>query len=287
MLARRDLPQEYRDWNRKWGATSNQRAALVRSLATISSSTSATRHNPLLTRVRGPFAFQQNSSTRLYEYPWVHHLLSQEGQQSRVLEIGGALSGLQFILAKEGHEVHNVDPFVDYGTGRYFSQPGTGSVRVDPADPADPVVRHAALNRAFATDVLLHRSALPEAELTGTFSAAYCVSTIEHLSPADIEATLVTLKQLMAPGGLVVLTVDLFLNLTPFCSRTTNEWGSNVSVARLDELLGYTMVAGDPRELYGYPAFSADDIQARLDEFAIGVAYPQMAQLVAFRAPAD
>jgi hypothetical protein len=75
------------------------------------------------------------------------------------------------------------------------------------------------------------------------------------------------------------------LNLTPFCSRTTNVWGSNASVAWIDELLGYTMVAGDRCELYGYPEFSTDQILSRLDEFAIGIYYPQMAQLVSFKAP--
>jgi hypothetical protein len=85
----------------------------------------------------------------------------------------------------------------------------------------------------------------------------------------------------------VVLTIDLFLNLTPFCSRTTNMWGANASVAWIDELLGYTMVAGDRAELYGYQEFSTDRILSRLEEFAIGAGYPQLAQMVTFRAPGD
>jgi len=189
---------------------------------------------------------------------------------SRIIEIGGALSGLQFVLAKHGHEVHNVDPFYDYGSGEY---------------EIDPVARHSALNRAFGTDVRLHRATLPTAKLEGSFSAAVCVSTLEHLSPENIQATLETLKTLVSPGGLVVLTVDLFLNLRPFCARTTNSWGSNTSVAWLEELLGYTMVSGDRSELYGYQEFSTDRILGQLEEFAIGAGYPQLAQLVAFQAP--
>lgn len=218
--------------------------------------------------MRGSFAFQNNSPTRAYEYPWAYYQMAGLGP-SRILEIGGALSGLQFVLAKDGHEVHNVDPFSDYGSGGY---------------DVDPVARHASLNRAFGTNVVLHRSTLPEAELDSSFSAVFCISTLEHLPPESIEATLSAVKKLMAPGGLVVLTVDLFLNLVPFCGRTSNRWGINASVAWIEDVLGYQMVTGERAELYGYEDFSTDDILSRLDEFAINVEYPQMAQLVTFRA---
>jgi len=263
MLARRDLPQEYALWNRRWAAPYGRQSPAVALL------------KPLGRRctqwARGPFAFQGNTITRSYEYPWAYHQLTALGP-SRILEIGGALSGLQFVLAKNGYEVHNVDPFFDYGKGDYTF---------------DPVARHTSLNRTFGTNVALHRSTLPEANLDGGFSAAVCISTLEHLPPESIRATLAAVKSLLRPGGLVVLTIDLFLNLTPFCSRTTNIWGANASVAWIDELLGYTMVAGDRAELYGYHEFSTDRILSRLDEFAIGAGYPQLAQLVSFRAPGD
>jgi hypothetical protein len=255
MLARRDLPREYALWNRTWAAPDGRRWPAIALLKPFG--------RPVR-RARGPFAFQGNTTTRTYEYPWAYHQLAGLGS-SRILEIGGALSGLQFVLAKRGYEVHNIDPFLDYGGGSY---------------DIDPVAEHAALNRTFGTEVVLHRSTLPEARLTGTFSAAVCISTLEHLPPESIRATLEAVKSLLSPGGLVVLTIDLFLNLTPFCNRQTNIWGTNVSVAWVDELLGYTMVAGDRSELYGYQEFSTDRILARLEEFAIGAGYPQLAQLV-------
>jgi SAM-dependent methyltransferase len=270
MLARRELPEDYRQWNNTWGAPDGQHRKAIENLGRLPASVrEVVLRSPRVQRERGPFAFQPNTSTRSYEYPWTYFQLANLGP-SRILEIGGALSGLQFVLAKDGHDVHNVDPFFDYGVGEY---------------DVDPIAEHASLNRVFGTNVTLHRATLPEADIAGTFSAAICVSTIEHLSSGDIEATLRAVKRLLAPGGLVVLTVDLFLNLTPFCSRTTNVWGSNASVAWIDELLGYTMVAGDRSELYGYPEFSTDQILSRLDEFAIGIYYPQMAQLVSFKAP--
>jgi 2-polyprenyl-3-methyl-5-hydroxy-6-metoxy-1,4-benzoquinol methylase len=261
MLARRELPSEYALWNRNWAAPYGRRSPAVTLLKPLGSRR--------FRRIRGPFAFQGNTSTRTYEYPWAYYQLADLGA-SRVLEIGGALSGLQFVLAKHGHEVHNVDPFFDYGRGDY---------------DFDPVAEHAALNRTFGTNVVLHPSTLPEADLVGGFSAAVCISTLEHLPPASIQATLAAVKSLLHPGGLVVLTIDLFLNLTPFCSRTTNVWGTNTSVAWIEELLGYTMVSGDRAELYGYREFSTDCILSRLEEFAIGAGYPQLAQLVSFRAP--
>ncbi len=279
MLARRELPAQYAQWNRVWGAPYGRRwPNAVRNRVLGSSDgpgwppaiglLEKIDNLPPVHRMRGSFAFQNNSPTRSCEYPWAYYQMAGLGP-SRILEIGGALSGLQFVLAKDGHEVHNVDPFFDYGSGDYG---------------VDPIAKHAALNRAFGTNVVLHRSTLPEAGLDGSFSAVFCISTLEHLPPESIEATLSAVKKLMAPGGLVVLTVDLFLNLVPFCGRTSNKWGTNASVAWIEDLLGYEIVTGNRAELYGYKDFSTDDILSRLEEFAINVEYPQMAQLVTFRA---
>lgn len=281
MLARRELPAEYEAWNGMWGSPWGRRALalpfeggrydIVTQVVERLPQSARTRmlRAPRLMKARGPFAFQPNTSTRGYEYPWAFHQVHGSGP-SRILEIGGALSGLQFVLAKSGHEMHNVDPFLDYGKGSYES---------------DPIAEHATLNQTFGTDVVLHRATLPEANITGPFSAVLCISTIEHLSEKDIVATLSAAKELLIPGGLLVLTVDLFLNLEPFSDRKTNQWGDNTSIAWIEELIGYEMVAGDRSELYGYPEFSVTNILSRLEEFAISNQYPQMAQLVAFRAP--
>jgi 2-polyprenyl-3-methyl-5-hydroxy-6-metoxy-1,4-benzoquinol methylase len=261
VLARQKLPDHYAQWNRAWGAPYGRWLSAAAPLKKLD-------NHSLVRRLRGPFAFQDNSSTRAYEFPWAYHQLTGLGP-SRIVEIGGALSGLQFVLAKDGHEVHNVDPFFDYGRGDYT---------------VDPVTAHASLNRAFGTNVILHKSTMPESDLTDKFSAVICVSTLEHLPPESIEATISAVKQLMAPGGLLILTLDLFLNLEPFCNRTTNIWGINSSVAWIEDLLGYELITGDRSELYGYKEFSTDDILSRLDEFAINTGYPQMAQLVTFRA---
>ena len=281
MLARRELPPEYETWNGRWGSPWGHRARAFPFEGgrneTLTEFIERFPHrvrtpillNPRLKKARGPFAFQPNTSTRGYEYPWAFHQIKGLGP-SKVLEIGGALSGLQFVLSQSGYEVHNVDPFLDYGKGQYEN---------------DPLADHAALNQAFGTDVVLHRTTLPEADLTGPFSAVLCISTIEHLSESDIASTLTAAKKLLAPGGLLVLTVDLFLNLEPFSDRKTNQWGDNTSIAWIEELVGYEMIAGDRSELYGYSEFSVTKILSRLEEFAISNQYPQMAQLVTFQSP--
>ena len=281
MLARREAPPEFERWNSTWGAPWGRHVVSVpldgsrrEKLVDYVERLPGRLRRPVLqsaqaNRIRGPFAFQPNTSTRAYEYPWAFHQVRRLGP-SRILEVGGALSGLQFVLAKSGYEVHNVDPFFDYGSGQY---------------EVDPIAEHAALNRSFGTDVNLHRATLPEANLSGQFSAVLCISTIEHLAEQDIASTLNAAKEILAPGGLLVLTVDLFLNLEPFCDRKANQWGSNASIAWIEELVGYEMVFGDYSELYGYPEFSPARILSRLEEFAISSQYPQMAQLITFRAP--
>lgn len=268
MLARRILPDEFARFNERHGAPVGRHQFLADQVARGGAPGRHLLQTAPARRWRGPFAFQWNTRTRAYEYPWVHQQLAL-APGSRILEIGGALAGLQFVLDLEGHQVHNVDPFLDFGDGGY---------RID------PLVEHAALNRAFSTHVTLHRSTLPEADLDGRFDAVVCVSTIEHLDEAQIEATLDAARRLLVPGGLVVLTVDLFLDVVPFTDETTNRWGSNVSVAWLRKVLGDAeLVAGIPEELYGLEGFSPRGILSRLEEFAMGSEYPQLAQLMSFR----
>jgi 2-polyprenyl-3-methyl-5-hydroxy-6-metoxy-1,4-benzoquinol methylase len=270
MLARRKLPPEYWRWNATWGSPQGRHVQVTRLVQLVAPGASAAlRHRTLLARSLGPFGFQTNSSTRAFEYPWAYHQLASVGP-CRVLEIGGALSGLQFVLAKEGFRVHNVDPFFDYGDGDYN---------------LDPAARHAFLNRTFGTDVVLHRTTLPESRLSGPFDAVVCVSTIEHLSDHDIEETLKLAKDLVVPGGLLVFTVDLFLNVSPFCSPADNVYGTNISIARLQQILGAEIEAGDRNELFGFDEFSTDRVLSELDELALNDAYPQLAQLVSFRSP--
>jgi len=265
MLARAIQSKQFEEWNRKWGSP-YRKFKVLKALNQLP----FLKRSSTLRRAIGPFGFQFNTVTRAVEYPWTYFQL-MNGERATILEIGGALSGLQFVLSMEGHEVHNVDPFFDYGLGDYG---------------IDPLVEHAQLNRIFEANVVLHKTTLPELELERRFDAVICVSTIEHMGEEDIAATLRSAKELLVPGGLLVLTVDLFLDVVPFTTSPVNKWGTNVSIAWMQEILGFEMVAGTRAELYGYDEFSSEDILRDVKEYAANKNYPQLAQLVAFQSPA-
>jgi SAM-dependent methyltransferase len=213
----------------------------------------------------GPFGFQPNNTTRLIEYPWAYHVAPWR-RGLRVIEVGGALSGFQFVLARSGAHVINVDPFLDYGGGGYAKH---------------PAALHATLNRYFGTSVRLLLSTLPEARLESeSCDRVYCLSTIEHLGAAEVTSIVREVGRVLRPGGLFVLTIDLFLNLHPFTARTRNEWGSNISVADLVTESGMNLVFGEERELCGFEAFAAHRILENLECYLIGELYPALVQMV-------
>jgi SAM-dependent methyltransferase len=187
----------------------------------------------------------------------------------RVVEIGGGLSGFQFVVASLGCDVLNVDPGME-AHGRGWP--------VD-ADAIDSV------NRAFGTRVRLHPGVLSDAPIAdGSCDVVYGISVVEHIPPGEIVGTLREAYRILRPGGHLVLTVDLFLNLRPFCSRTSNEFGTNVSVCELVESADFELVFGDRRELLGYPEFDPDRVLSILDELFVGV-YPSLAQCLVLRRP--
>ena len=53
-------------------------------------------------------------------------------------------------------------------------------------------------------------------------------------------------------GGMFVLTCDLFLNLSPFCSRTQNEYGVNQNLKSLIDENLWEIEVGDRKCLFGF-----------------------------------
>jgi SAM-dependent methyltransferase len=188
------------------------------------------------------------------------------------VDLGGGLSGFQFTVAKGGSMVTNVDPFSDYGS----------MIGYDALDPEQAIAR---LNRIFRTSVRLERRDLVAAALPAhSVDVVYCISTLEHLDAEARAATLREVARVLGPGGRLVLTVDLFLDLAPFTTRASNRYGTNVDLAEVVEQSGLTLEAGRPSELFGFPDFDADRVQANLSEYLIG-GYPAMAQCLILRQP--
>ena len=264
MLARRTAVSDFAAWNERWqapfGPTWGSELPIEERLSED------------VARRLGPFAFQPNNTTRAVEYPWAFGMVQVEGRS--VLEIGGALSGFQFVLARSGADVTNVDPFVDYGS--------EGEL------PGDPEALHAVLNRIFGTAVRLERSTLAEADLdSNSFDCAFCISTLEHVPEDEIRRMTHEVRRVLRPGGRFVVTVDLFLDVAPFAQAQRNRWGTNISIRDLVEQSGMGLVVGDRRELMGFPEFDPERIRARLDDYYVGEWYPTLVQMLVLEKDAD
>jgi len=266
VIGRRALPEEYKDFNARWGAP----AGLP-----------GTWNVPLQKRLDdpcaeyGPFAFQIAGGTRVFEYPWVY-LAADAAPGSRVLDVGGCVGGLQYVFALEGCQVVNVDPF-DETSGGWPS----GSARI-----VLPPDMHERLNKVFGTDVELVRKRLQDADLAeGSFDRVICVSVLEHLEQVDAQDLVAAAGRLLAPGGIFVATVDLFLDLEPFGVLSRNFFGTNIDVAALVERSGMELVTGDRRELFGFPEFDRDRIVSMLDELLISYRDPVVSQALVLRKP--
>jgi SAM-dependent methyltransferase len=262
MIACHELPQQYRDWNRKhsapFGWWPGWRSTIFRDLPLAASS-----------RLFGPFSIQTNNTFRVFEYPWAFHAAALK-QGQRVLEIGGGLSGFQFALSRMGCKVVNIDPgMVAKGNKGW------------PCDNATMT----SLNRAFGTDVELRNCTVGEAALEPEqYDRAFSISVLEHLSHEEIAEVCKTVYAALKPGGLFVLTIDLFLDNQPFSDRERNEYGENVDVAWLAGLAPFTIEQGNPSELHGFPEFDAKKILGKLSTYLIG-SYPALAQCIVLKKP--
>jgi hypothetical protein len=87
----------------------------------------------------------------------------------------------------------------------------------------------------------------------------------------------------LKPDGLFILTVDLFLNVAPFCSRPANEFGMNQDLRKLLDDKLWRMEVGERNCLYGFPEFSTDFILSHLEEYLIGSYYPGLAQCIVLK----
>ena len=205
MLAPGEIPKEYREWNRRFGAPFGFR----RQRLPIPRYRSLSQRFP---RIEGPFGIQPNNTTRAYEYPWAWNA-ARVTSGTTAVDLGGSLAGFQFALSRSGVRVINVDPG-ERATGLGWNVDHRSIAR---------------LNRAFRTSVELVNTTLDEAALPDcSIDTVYSISTIEHIPMTELPALMREIERILRPGGSCVLSVDLFLNLKPFSDRESNEFGVNV-----------------------------------------------------------
>lgn len=262
MLAPAQMPQHYLNWNHTYGAPFGRKPFISKWKKPFLSEED-------IERLKGPFAIQGNNSTREFEYPWAF----EAGQLTKgmsVLEIGGGLSGFQFVLDSFGCHVVNTDPGM--------AAEGVGW-------PCDNV-SITKLNNRFNTNVELRNTTVEKANLKDNFfDRAFSISVIEHLPKNDIVNVMHHVHRSLKPGGLFILTIDLFLDLHPFCSRMVNQFGQNQNVRLMTEFEKWETVIGNPSELYGFDEFNKDTIQCNLLQYFIGRNHPTLIQCLVLKKP--
>lgn len=202
----------------------------------------------------------------MFEYPWAYHAIRRRGSGLRILEVGGGLSGLQFVLAREGNHVVNVDPGQDGYGWTYQSD------------------LHARLCRAYHAPVELFPNRIDSlAAPSRSFDVILSVSALEHFHDADLATLAAAIKRLLKPDGRVALTIDLFLDLKPFSETDSNMWGRNLNVREFLHSAGLRLEEGNPAELVGFPEFTPAQIMGILSTYLLGNSYPVLSQCLVAR----
>ncbi|MGV4924075.1 class I SAM-dependent methyltransferase [Streptomyces sp. BHT-5-2] len=269
MIARKTLPAPYADFNKSTGAPGRHM-----SQDGLTPQQRLAAPDP---RTFGFFGFQVPSDTRTFEYPFAATRIDA-GQGLRVLDVGGGLSGLQFLLAQRGCKVTTVDPAARQSP--CAEEAGEAGARFSPGywmalKPAD----HARINELFGTEVELVADEIQHWDgPSGVFDRVVCLSVLEHVGPAEAREMVTSMVDRLAPGGLLLLTVDLFLDLEPFGVLKENVWGRSHDVHQLLAGLPLTLKEGDRQELLGFPEFDRERVVRLLPELLVGRHYPVMTQ---------
>lgn len=260
MLAKKHLPENYLAWNKKYHAPFGRHLE--------SPFLNKFLPNAFIQKYRGPFSIQPNNTTRVFEYPWAFFSLPPI-QNQNILEIGGGLSGFQFILGKNGHYVINVDPGLNAkGVGWPCTKESMDK-----------------LNHIFNTSVELINTTIDGANLTKDFfDCAVCISVIEHLPLEDRINVMEKAYESLKPGGLFILTVDLFPELHPFTEKPKNEWGGNIDIQQLINNSSFIFDKGITSELFGFPDFDPTKILHNRGSYLCGQ-YPAFAQCFILKKP--
>lgn len=263
LLATKRLPDQFKRWNQKYGAPEGKDRMFYSFLKRAFPRLERNLPTGIRAMMLGPFGFQRNNTTREFEYPWALHATALEPGMN-VLEVGGGYSGLQFVLSMHGCNVTNVDP--SHGQNWLYTQD-----------------RFDSLNKWLGTNVKFVASTIQDAALpTNSFDRIFSISVLEHLEDDQRHQAVRTCHQLLKPGGMLIVTADLFLNIEPFTRRVSNSYGTNADLNALFRNSSWELLAGEQSELMGYPDFSPEGILANLESYLVG-RYPALAQCLVLR----
>jgi len=266
MFARRDFPKSFEDWNRLHHSPFGRSIPLNKQLKLC-------LPRPWYWKLRGPFSIQPNNDTRRFEYPWAYAQADLK-KGTKVVEIGGGLSGFQFVLARNGCDVTNIDPGME-AKGKGW--------------PCDHESMDK-LNRMFGTNVHLCNDTIASVDLEpDSIDYFYSISVIEHLPWSDVQEVMQGAWKYLKPGGEFILTVDLFPDVVPFKMRETNKYGGNINIREMVECCPFELIEGERSELYGYEEFDVSSIAKQLasedHDYLVGERYPSMIQCLKLKKP--
>ena len=266
MLAPRELPEAFVEWNRQHKAPFGSKwwNDLLWSKSFAIGPTKYARQLTWKYRTRwpswvlqsiGPFGFQINSATRTYEYPWACYATPLGNGNLRAIDIGSGASGFQFVLASAGIQVTSVDPLIN------------PSESVDWRFSIDDFNR---LNRAFGKRVQFINDFLEAAHLeSDTYDRIFAISVLEHIPREPLVKLVREIARILRPDGYFVATIDLFLDCSPFTNKRANEYGRNISVKELVDASDLQLAFGNSSELCGFPEFSPEAVIRRKNDYLV------------------
>jgi SAM-dependent methyltransferase len=189
----------------------------------------------------------------------------------RVIEIGAGAAGFQFVLASCGLQVVSVDPLKN------------------PSETVDWIFSGEDFERltcAFGTEIRFVRDYLENADLESSrYDRVFAISAIEHIPESKACSIMREVRRVLKPGGLFVATIDLFLDCYPFTEEISNQYGRNISIRRLVEESGLTLISGTPSQLYGYPEFEVKELLRNKEAFL--TANNAMSQCIVLQKPIE
>jgi SAM-dependent methyltransferase len=143
---------------------------------------------------RRAFSFFTSHYPHTINYPWVARTLEDLPRRSRVLDIGAGVSPLPLFLAERGALVDCVDPHP--------------TVRTPP--PADDWNEWGLFDyRRVHPNLTAHNCTIAEFSPSGSFNVIYSVSVLAHMPSLVREEALQRCRELVQPGGILLLAVDL------------------------------------------------------------------------------
>lgn len=133
--------------------------------------------------------------SREFEYPYAfYHIKATKQMDKKVLDAGSGITFFPFYLSMHGYDVSCVDN--DARLQSAFTKLNEDLPKL--------------LKVKFAKADL---RSLPYED--NTFSHICCISVLEHMLPGDVDRVLREFKRLLVPGGICILSVDVFLREKP------------------------------------------------------------------------